>query len=323
MRWAPILGDFEIREDAIIFHGKELPPRPEAQAEAPNPAPAAPNPMLGILVSDQPAGDGTFSAEIEFGGPLAPLTVAELILHYSVETKAQLAAGLGSDGNAYGIRDWTSAAGSGEPNRWISLDVLGDRMQLRPGQKYAIEASLRGSRVTLSVDGVNVASALLRRVLPERGQVGLFCVASSDVIFRNVRIQMVRSKAFVVMQYSSPFNEIYSDVIKQACKDYGLDPVRADEIQGPGMIVRDITEEILHSQVVIADVTPSNQNVYFEVGYAYGVQKPTILLAEKGAKLPFDLAGFRTLFYENSIAGRAHFDEGIRRHLAAIVGEAK
>src|SRR3989339_1093466 len=85
-------------------------------------------------------------------------------------------------------------------------------------------------------------------------------------------------------------------------------------------LIKDISEQILSSQVIIADVTPPNQNVYFEVGYAYGVGKPIILLAEKGTQLPFDLSAFRTLFYENSIAGKTSFDEGIRRHLNALIG---
>jgi hypothetical protein len=51
------------------------------------------------------------------------------------------------------------------------------------------------------------------------------------------------------------------------------------------------------------------------------LKKPTILLAKKGTPLPFDIAGFRVLFYEDTIGGKAKLEEGLRRHLAAIVGD--
>lgn len=185
-----------------------------------------------------------------------------------------------------------------------------------------MEVQLFGSRIRLAVDGVDVASAQLREPLPPKAQVGLFCSGYSEISVANFRADTEKAKAFIVMQFSSPFNEIYTDCIKKACEDHGLEPVRADELYGPGMIIQDISDQIVSSQVVIADITPANPNVYFEVGYAHALKKPAILLAEKGTKLPFDLSGFRALFYENTIAGRRHFEEGLRKHLTAIMGSA-
>jgi len=59
------------------------------------------------------------------------------------------------------------------------------------------------------------------------------------------------------------------------------------------------------------------------LGYAYALNKPTILIAEKGTKLPFDLYPFRTLFYENSIAGKKKLEDGLRNHLKAIFYDKK
>ena len=42
---------------------------------------------------------------------------------------------------------------------------------------------------------------------------------------------------------------------------------------------------------------------------------------EKGKRLPFDVSGFRTLFHENSIAGKASVGQGLRRHVEAITRE--
>jgi hypothetical protein len=69
-----------------------------------------------------------------------------------------------------------------------------------------------------------------------------------------------------------------------------------------------------HQQDAVAAapiITPNNANVYFEVGYALALAKPTTLLARKGTSLPFDVAGFRVLFmktpsdYEDTIGGKS------------------
>jgi len=72
---------------------------------------------------------------------------------------------------------------------------------------------------------------------------------------------------------------------------------------------------------VIAEITPANPNVYYEIGYAHALNKPTILIAERATELPFDVSPFRVLFYENTIAGKKRIEEGLRRHLEAILGK--
>jgi len=322
-RWVPVIGEFTEAADEIIFHGKprEIAAGQPATAGGAEP-PTKTVPSLGIYVSDRPAGDGTITADVTFDD-FTPESFCEFILTYDVETKAQLNCGLGGGWSMFAIRRWTPSPVPGDQGRWDTDDAGGERSNLVPGRTYRLQAQLFGSRVRLAVDGVDVAATHLREPLPTRGQVGLFCGGYSKISIRSLTIDTESAKAFVVMQFSSPFNEIYGDVIKKACEDHSLKPFRADEMYGPGIIIKDIADEILRSQLVIADVTPLNQNVYFEVGYAHGVNKPIILLAEKGTILPFDISGFRTLFYENSIAGRARFDDGLRKHLGAIVGRTR
>jgi nucleoside 2-deoxyribosyltransferase len=126
------------------------------------------------------------------------------------------------------------------------------------------------------------------------------------------------------MQFSSPYNEVYSHVIKDLCEEFKIDATRADEIYGPGIIIKDVIDRITRSQVVIADISPSNPNVYFEVGYALALGKPIILLAQRRGSespLPFDLSAFRVLFYDDSIGGKPKLEEGLRSHLSEILGQ--
>ena len=85
--------------------------------------------------------------------------------------------------------------------------------------------------------------------------------------------------------------------------------------------IADVVNQLVESKLVIAEITPANPNVYYEIGYAHALNKPTILIAERATELPFDVSPFRVLFYENTIAGKKRIEEGLRRHLEAILGK--
>jgi hypothetical protein len=202
---------------------------------------------------------------------------------------------------------------------WRTHAAGGSRENLKPNRKYRVRADVVGSGVVLWIDGVEVLKANMPYVITE-GHVGLWCMAEGEVIVTDYRIRALQPRAFVVMQFTSPYNELYTDVIKRVCESHGLTAIRADDIYGPGLIVGDVIQEINSANLIIADVSKENANVYFEVGYAFALNKPAILLAEKPTDLPFDIKAFRVLFYENSIAGKAKVEAGLDRHLRAILG---
>lgn len=53
--------------------------------------------------------------------------------------------------------------------------------------------------------------------------------------------------------------------------------------------------------LIIADLTGANANVYLEVGYAWGKNRPTLLLAKKADELKFDVRSQRCIVYENIV----------------------
>ena len=166
---------------------------------------------------------------------------------------------------------------------------------------------------------VAVCAATIPFQLPT-SQVGVSSLSDHTVRVRDFEVSSAIPTVFVVTQFSTPYDEIYRTVIKAVCEEFGFDAKRADDTYGPGLIIADIARQILEAKFVIAEVTPPNPNVYYEVGFAHASNKPTILLAEKAtAKLPFDVSPFRTLFYDNTIGGKASFEEGLRRHIDAIL----
>ena len=108
-------------------------------------------------------------------------------------------------------------------------------------------------------------------------------------------------------------------MIKDVCDEFELRAVRSDETYGPGVIIADIINEISEAKFIIAEVSEKNPNVFYEVGFAHAIRKPTILIAQKETELPFDISPFRVLFYENTIGGKKKVEDRLRRHIEAIL----
>jgi hypothetical protein len=216
------------------------------------------------------------------------------------------------------IRGWTPGT-QAQQARFRNYYLGGSRETLEANRPYHLESEVIGSRVSLWIDGVEVAKTLLLDPLPQRRQVGVWCGSRANIAIQNFTVRSEKPRAFVVMEFGASFDELYSEVIKGICGEYEVEVLRGDEMYGPGLIIGDIIKQVARAQLVIADVTPRNPNVYFEVGYALAMQKPIILLAKKGTPLPFDVAPFRVLFYEDTIGGKTRVEEGLRKHVTAIL----
>jgi len=302
MNWTALIGVFSETKNEITFKGKKITlENAESRSD------------FATIMSDQYFSGGKISAEIMFKNIDTILAnQCEIILYYDPNTRNFVSAGLGGSFSMYSIRSFT--------NKWENHGLSGTYANLKINKYYKVEVELKGSKVILTVDGIIVLMTTLPFVVPI-SQVGLFCLGTGNILIKNYKVHSEKPKAFVVMQFSSPFNELYIDVIKPICDEFKLNVLRADETYGPGLIIADITKEISESRVVIAEISPSNSNVYYEVGYAHGLNKPTILIAEKSIKLPFDVSPFRTLFYENSIAGKKQVEEGFKKHISAVLSD--
>ncbi len=73
-----------------------------------------------------------------------------------------------------------------------------------------------------------------------------------------------------------------------------------------------ILELIGHSELLIADLSSLNVNVIYEIGYAAGINKPTLLLSRAGNKVPSDLQGHKWIQYEDL---NEDFDTALAQHL--------
>lgn len=78
-------------------------------------------------------------------------------------------------------------------------------------------------------------------------------------------------------------------------------PVRADHITQPGVITTQVFTHLWTDDLVVADLTGSNPNVFYELAVRHIRRKPFVHLIQAGAKIPFDVAPNRTIEFDFDI----------------------
>jgi hypothetical protein len=103
---------------------------------------------------------------------------------------------------------------------------------------------------------------------------------------------------FVAMPFRDEYDDQYYLAIQPAIHELGFLSERMDLQAFTGDIKARMLARIKSARLLIALLDGKNPNVYLEVGYAWGVETPTILAAREGESLPFDVRGERVLIYD-------------------------
>jgi hypothetical protein len=89
-----------------------------------------------------------------------------------------------------------------------------------------------------------------------------------------------------------------TSIVEPAIEFSGLRLVRADQIESPGIITKQIIEYLVHSRLVIADLSFHNPNVFYELAVRHVLRKPTVQLMRKIDRIPFDVSQNRTVIID-------------------------
>jgi len=146
----------------------------------------------------------------------------------------------------------------------------------------------------------------------------------------------LRKLLFVAMPFGSKpdpthrfeidFDDVYDRSIKPATEEAELDVIRADEETLGGIIHKPMYERLLLAEIVIADLTLANANVFYELGIRHAARpRSTILIFAKSSHLPFDVAPIRAIPYELDEKGKFSSEraEELSRTLSERLVEAK
>lgn len=121
---------------------------------------------------------------------------------------------------------------------------------------------------------------------------------------------MAGQECFVVMPYGRKplpegggrlydFDKVYRVMIQRAVREAGMLPRRSDESASAGIIHSEMFRDLRDRQVVLADLSLDNPNVFYELGMRHVMRASgTVLICRAGSNLPFDIKLSRVIFYE-------------------------
>src|SRR5208337_2508242 len=114
----------------------------------------------------------------------------------------------------------------------------------------------------------------------------------------------VRKRCFVIMPFSSSktcteeeWTYIFDSIIKPFVEEAGFnyECIRSQPVIGN--IIEDILDELNKADLVIADLTDRNPNVFYELGVRNALRNATILISQNREDVPFDLIPYATFVY--------------------------
>lgn len=124
---------------------------------------------------------------------------------------------------------------------------------------------------------------------------------------------------------SIDFDAVYEELIKPSILQAGMEPLRADEEQGGGIIHKPMYERLILCEYAVCDLTSANANVYYELGLRHAVRPCTTIMiyAEGTGQLPFDVAPLRALPYKLGSDGKPVSPLNMQVQLARKLAEAR
>ncbi len=154
--------------------------------------------------------------------------------------------------------------------------------------------------------------ALILKVVARGGSITLGQLAA---IYKILDSAADRRTCFVLMPFAKEFDPVYKRCIeptlfkrKWVCK-------RADGIFKPQEIMTLIWEQILRADLIIADLTGRNPNVFYELGYAHALHKNTVLITQSIDDVPFDLRHRQMIKYSATTKGYDNLNRSLREYV--------
>jgi uncharacterized protein (DUF983 family) len=116
----------------------------------------------------------------------------------------------------------------------------------------------------------------------------------------------VRPKCFVICPIGEEGTEtrrrsdqVLKHIIRPSVEACGYEAIRADEIDKPGLITSQVIQHVVTDPLVVADLTETNPNVFYELAIRHAIKRPLVQIIQKGERIPFDIAGTRTIHVDH------------------------
>ncbi|MCL1882504.1 MAG: nucleoside 2-deoxyribosyltransferase [Defluviitaleaceae bacterium] len=140
-------------------------------------------------------------------------------------------------------------------------------------------------------------NTLLRNGTVKKAERGMYSLVQKEE-------EIYMKKCFVVSPIGNEGSEVrknadtlFKYIILPVCESCGFIAERVDHMNDAGSITDKILESLEVADLVIADVSGQNPNVFYEMGFRKRTGKPIIHLRGQGETLPFDISAIRALEY--------------------------
>ncbi|MBE8540250.1 hypothetical protein [Geoglobus acetivorans] len=174
---------------------------------------------------------------------------------------------------------------------------------------------------------INENGELLRATTKTQEQISIFNLPQEtkcilvDPIFHGRGFQVEKDLCFVLIPFKTQFYRIFENIIKLALEEVGFKVVKADDIFEPGPVIEQIWEYINKAEIILADVTGRNPNVFYELGIAHTLGKNVIIITQSEDDVPFDLRHLRYFKYEDNEKGWEKLKETLKKVVTEIQKE--
>ena len=118
-------------------------------------------------------------------------------------------------------------------------------------------------------------------------------------------------------------DQILKHVIVPAVTACDFEALRADQISEPGLITTQVIQHIIEDPLVIADLTDSNPNVFYEAGIAHTLGKHVVPITQNPDDIPFDLRHHRYASYLNNNEGREALEKDLKTRFQTLSNKRK
>lgn len=213
------------------------------------------------------------------------------------------------------IRDGNAATISSLERALFARQMAtGESLSHVRGRIRAILSQLEGAGLITSAKGRLAVTALVEKVQDalqisltslSRGARGAITV---NPVFGAGKARESVGDVFVLMPFAEVLRPVYEDHIVNAAASEDLTVCRADDFFAAESVISDIWRGIYNSLLVVADCTGRNPNVFYEIGIAHTVGRPTILISQSLDDVPFDLRHRRCIVYTYTPRGMREFE---------------
>lgn len=205
-------------------------------------------------------------------------------------------------------------AGQKLPSSALLEDAAGDAGLAEPLRREAVEMfilnlrfvgllkTLSGAERILTVDhaldqlpaGPTAAGALLQTSSLEQP-----IVVHSDAQFDRICF-FIGPIGDEESEFRKHSDLVIESLVRPALEPFGFEVKRADEIQNPGLINKQVFEFLLKSRLAVADLSFHNPNVFYELAIRHARNLPVVQIVRKADPIPFDINQSRTIVVDTT-----------------------